>query len=153
MRQLEADPKWVANNAAREARRAARETQFRAEEAPIVTELAAAGVAAESVGDFVGKRAAPSEAIPILVRHLGMQYSPAVREAMIRAIGVPWARAMAFEMLCTSFREERDEYVRFVIANALSGMARFDEVRELPGIQTHEALFAKPTAAADGGGG
>jgi len=69
-------------------------------------ELAAAGVAAESVGDFVGKRAAPSEAIPVLVRHLGMQYPPAVREAMIRAIGVPWARAMAFEMLCTSFRND-----------------------------------------------
>ncbi len=36
MRQLEADPKWVADNAAREARRAAREARFRAEEAPIV---------------------------------------------------------------------------------------------------------------------
>jgi hypothetical protein len=64
---------------------------------------------------------------------------------MIRAIGVPWARAMAFEMLCTSFREERDENLRFVIANALSGMARFDEVRELPG--TKRTRHCSPNVA------
>ena len=151
MRQLEADPKWVAGKAAREARRAAREAQFRAEEAPIVADLTAAGVATESVDDLVGKRATPPEAISILVRHLGMPYSPPLREAMIRAIGVPWARAIAFEMLCASFREERDENLRFAIANALSGMARFDEVRELPGIQAHEALFAEHGSAGDDG--
>ncbi|MBX7102567.1 MAG: hypothetical protein K1X57_00695 [Gemmataceae bacterium] len=144
MRQLEADPKWVAEDATREARRAAREAQFKAEEVPIIADLAAVGVDAESVWDFVCKRAAPFEAIPVLVRHLGKPYSPAVQEGMIRAIGVPWARAVAFEMLCTTFQDERDPNMRFAIANALSGMALLDDVRELPGILEYEALFGKP---------
>jgi hypothetical protein len=126
----------------RETRRAAREAQFRAEEAPIITDLASAGVSADSVGNFVGKRAAPPDAIPVLIRHLGLWYSHQVSDTIIRAVGVPWARAAAFEMFCASFRAEVYQNLRFAIANSLSGMARFDELRELPDIQEYGVIFS-----------
>lgn len=141
MVQLEADPTWIANRAARKTRLADSEEKVRAEEAPILADLAVAGVKAASVYDFVGKRAAPSEAIPILVRHLGRAHSPNVREGIIRALGVPSARTAAFEILCVAYRAEPEPHLRFAIANALSAMSRFDELTELPGIEKFVALF------------
>ena len=45
MRHLEADPKWVAQRDARAARQNERARQLAADEAPIIAELAAVGVA------------------------------------------------------------------------------------------------------------
>ena len=143
MNQLQADPKWVSERVTREVRRKSLEEQFEAEEAPIIADLAAAGADTTSTGDFVGKLAAPPEASRILVRHMGRGYSLAVREALIRALGVPWAREAAFEPLCAMYRIERDPHFSFLIANALSGMARFEDVSALPAIEQHASLFAE----------
>lgn len=53
MRQLEADPNWVAKRDARHAERASR---VATDEAAILDDLARVGVEVTSVDDFVGKR-------------------------------------------------------------------------------------------------
>lgn len=80
MRQLDADPAWVEQNANREARWKEKERRAAADEASIIAELAKAGVNVSSVYDFINDQLAPPEAIPILVRHLNVDHLPAIRE-------------------------------------------------------------------------
>jgi len=143
MRQLEADPEWVAKRDAREARHAERAKLIAADETSVISDLAAVGVAVSSVYDFVGNQLAPDVALPVLARHLKVEHHPRVREGIIRALGIPSARRVAFDLLCDVYRSERDSTLRWVAANALSGMARFEDVSALPGIEEFAALFPK----------
>lgn len=143
MRQLESDPEWVTERHAREGRHAERVKLIADDEATVVVELAAVGVAVSSVYDFVGKQLAPDAALPVLARHLSVEHHPNTREGIIRALGIPSARGIAFELLCDVYRNEREPMLRWVAANALSGMARFEEVSTLPGIEDFVALFPK----------
>lgn len=143
MSQLEADREWVAQRDAKAARHAERAKRLADDEAPIIAELAAVGVTVSSVYDFVGKQPAPDVALPILVRHLNVEHHERIREGLIRALSIPSARAIAFDLLRHAFLKERDPTLRWVIANAFSGMARLDEVADLPGIQEFAALFPK----------
>jgi hypothetical protein len=77
-----------------------------------------------------------------LVRHLNTPHLRNIREGVIRALGVPAARVLAFESLRAAYQVERDPSLRWVIANALAGMVRFDEVRDLPGIEEYAKLFS-----------
>jgi hypothetical protein len=142
-RQLEANPEQAARRDARAARHAEGGKQIATDEAPLIAELADVGLVVSSVYDFVGKQLAPNLALPILVRHLSVEHHPRIREGLIRALGIPSARHMALDPLCNAFRKERDPTLQWVIANALSGMARFEEVAELPGIQQFADLFSK----------
>jgi hypothetical protein len=142
MRRLEADPKWVAERDARQARRAARAQLEAADETSLVAGLAAVAVSVSSVYDFVGQRIAPAKAIPVLLRHLDVDHHPSIREGVIRALGVPGARPLAFDRLRAEYRRERDPNLQWVIANALSGMARLEELSDLPGIEQYAGLFA-----------
>jgi hypothetical protein len=143
MAQLEADPKWLAERKARNARHAARAKLAASDEAGVIADLRAVGVFAESVYDFVGKRRAPIAAFAVLIRHLDEKHLPNIREGLIRALGLPEARDVAFDRLCVAYREENDPTLRWVIANALSGMARLEELSELPHISLYAGLFAK----------
>jgi hypothetical protein len=141
VRQLESDPEWLAQRAARDARHAARAKRLAADEASLVAELRSVGVPVTSVGEFVGKQIAPMAAIPVLLRHLDVEHMPVIREMIIRALGVPGARQMAFDRLCRAYCEERDPSIQWLIANALSGMARLEELSALPGIEKYAGLF------------
>jgi len=141
MRQLESNPEWVAKRDAKEARRADREKQLTADEASVVADLANVGVIVSSVYEFVGNNLPPPAALPVLVRHLRIDHHPKIREGLIRALSVPSARVIAFEILCDIFTKERDPNLRWVTANALAGMARFEEVKSLSGIEAFAALF------------
>jgi hypothetical protein len=151
MRRLETDPKWVAERDARQARRAERAKRIEADETSIIADLEEVGVTVSSVYDFVNKQAAPRAALPILIKHLKVQHHPRVREGIIRSLGLPSARESAFVELCDAFCHERDPILRFVIANALSGMARFNEVEKLPGIEEFAALFGNRRRKGQGG--
>src|SRR5262245_23196466 len=112
MNRLEADPEWVARRTARDARRAERECRLAADEASVIADLAAAGAFVSSVYDFVNGGPAPDIALPVLVRHLGVAHQDRIREGIIRALGIPSARGIAFEPLRDAFRNERDPTLR-----------------------------------------
>ena len=141
MRELESDPRWVAARSEKEARLAARTEGLRAAEVPILADLSAAGVRVGSVFDLVGKATAPPGSWPVLVRHLEAGHPPRIREGLIRALGLPGARTLAFGPLCEAYRSELEPSIRWVIANTLAAMARFEEVAGLPGIGDHAQLF------------
>jgi hypothetical protein len=141
MRKLEADPEWVAKRDTRAARRAERAKQLADDQAPIVAELAAVGITVTSIYEFVGKQLAPDVALPILVRHLSLAHHETTREVLIRSLGIPSAREIAFDPLRDEYLKERDPILRWVIANAFSTMVRFDEVADLPGIEKFASLF------------
>jgi hypothetical protein len=89
MERLRSDPHWVAAEASRDARYAERSERLRVDQAPLLADLATAGVHAASVYDFVNGRPTPSEAFPVLVRHLDAGHLPPIREGIIRSLSTP----------------------------------------------------------------
>ena len=150
MAQLRSDPEWVRQQEKRDAHFRDVEARFKAEENPLTTDLAEAGVRVlpslasrlesgdmnsqdrivpHSVWDLVNSKESYSAAIPILLKHLRRPYHPVIRDGIARALTVPETRgATAREILETLKREEKKEQtdglprgdVRWALANALT---------------------------------
>lgn len=75
-------------NKVREQERTASVARIRAEAAGLLSELQAAGLKIQSVGDLIGMSERYEAAIPILLKHLQMPYSDAVRETIARSLAV-----------------------------------------------------------------
>jgi hypothetical protein len=141
---LEQDPTYQARVAERQANIDALSQVYRADEAALVAQLRARGIAVESVWDFVSTTDAPLDAIPILVAHLSEPHEQRVWEGIVRALSVKSARDGAFESLKRFYVTETIESRRWLLANAIGAMAKFTEVKELPGIKQYRVLFNKP---------
>ena len=144
VRRLEQDPNYQARVAERQANIDALSQVYRADEAALVAQLRARGIAIESVWDFVSTTDAPLSAIPILVAHLSQSHHPRVWEGIVRALSAKSARDGAFEPLKHFYVTETVESRRWLLANAIGAMAKFTEVKELPGIKQYRVLFNKP---------
>jgi hypothetical protein len=106
---------------------------------PIIDDLAQIGIYVEWVSDLIYKY--PSmyqtnhrEIIPILLRWLPLIENPDVKEAIVRALSVPWAKGVAARPLIEEFRKAQNWLLKWAIGNALSVVADksvFDEVVEL----------------------
>ena len=141
---LEQDPDHQARVAERQASMDALDQVYRADEAALVAQLRARGIAVESVWDFVSTTDAPLDAIPILVAHVSESHHPRVWEGIVRALSAKSARDGAFESLKRFYVKETVESRRWLLANAIGAMAKFTEVKELPGIKEYRALFNRP---------
>ena len=127
------------------------------DQAALVQDLAAAGISVNSVYDFVTVQPArvtsgrdfdkrietPIEAVPVLLRHLERRHLPVVREGLLRALSRPHLRDAALVPLMRLFQLTQDSNERWLIANAISSMARFKDVSELSGIAEYRGLFKK----------
>ncbi|MBB6243673.1 hypothetical protein [Rhodanobacter sp. MP1X3] len=76
-------------NKVREQERIASVARIRIEAAGLLSELQAAGLKIQSVGDLIGMSERYEAVIPILLKHLQMPYSDAVRETIARSLAVP----------------------------------------------------------------
>jgi hypothetical protein len=123
MAELQANPEWVEQNAAREAKRAAAEAQFRIEEEPIIAALARAGFEVGSVWDLVNTNKSYPAAIPVLLDHLRQSYHARIREGIIRALTVKEAKGLAGGDIIRELRQEADSENRWALANALTVIA------------------------------
>lgn len=143
MRELEADPKWVAARDAREARHRARADGIEADARSVYADLAAAGVSVGSLEELSRSQHLfpPGACAVLLLRHLDVPHLPAVREWLIRTLSVSTARAACYERLRAAYAAERDGEFRWLLANALSSMASFGEVSDLPGMERYAELF------------
>lgn len=93
-------------NKARERERVASVARIRAEAAPLLAELQATGLKIQSVGDLVGMSERYEQAIPILLKHLLMPYSDAVREGIARSLAVPESEVRkAWPILVEEYRK------------------------------------------------
>ena len=127
MAELQANPEWVAQNAAREAKLADAEARFRIEEEPIIADLAKAGFAVGSVWDFVNTNDSYVAAFPVLLDHLRRPYHERIREGIIRALTVKEARGVAGHAILEELVGETDSENRWVLANALTVIADRDQ--------------------------
>jgi hypothetical protein len=143
--QLRGDPEWVRQNNEREAQHAEIVAQLQAdlkpEETPLLAELAKAGYAVSSVWDLVNARTDYPNAIPVLVRYLGVARHPVLRQGIARALTVPEARGIAGRKLLEELLAEKDprgSEERWALANALTVTADKSMISEI------EALVGNP---------
>jgi hypothetical protein len=93
-------------------------------ETGLLADLRAAGFAVDVVSDLFGKRFAYRRAVPILLKWLPRAGSESLREEIVRALSVKWARPAAAPALLELFPRVEDPGglgSRWVIANALGG--------------------------------
>src|SRR5689334_7991573 len=119
MAQLERDPAFLGQRAAREAALSALAVESRRDEAFLVGELRSLGFDVDSVWDFVNtgnkheflkSRVAADyrAAHPVLLRHLLVPHHPRVREGIIRALTIRGVGAHVWQALLREFEAEED---------------------------------------------
>ena len=110
----------------RERCRLAEIKQNRLDAKPIIKELRKAGFdVANGVGELYAKKINYQSAIPILVDWLPKISNPDVKEDIVRALSVKWAKHAA-PLLVTEFEQAEDETgigLRWAIGNALEVLA------------------------------
>ena len=102
--ELGADPDWLAMRAAKDRELVERRARLRAEEQPLLDELASLGIAVESVWRLNSSFESYEAAIPVLLSHLEQPYSPRLREGIARALGSKAARPTAWAPLLAMVR-------------------------------------------------
>ena len=103
----------------------------RVDAAPVVEALCGAGFVVESVADLFNKKMDYRGAIPILVEWLPRVANPNVKESIVRALSVKWARPAA-PLLMAEFERADDLTgvgLRWAIGNALEVLAN-DEIAD-----------------------
>ena len=127
---LNADPEFVARAADRERARLVMVEELSRAEAPVVSDLLAAGLGVESVWDLVNTGESYTAVLPILVDHLPRAYPAAIREGIARALAVKESRPW-WDTLTRFYRAETDQRVRGGLAAAIAASATDDVLGEL----------------------
>ena len=142
IRELLADPEWVAARIAgrgeRERQFAEREAEYTHVEAEMVRELNEAGVRVSTVWDLVSRRTAYPEAIPVLLDHLPRPYPSRIREGIVRALAAPEAN-VGWRQLVDAFKNERATDPKFALAIAVGGASSDADISELADLVRHHA--------------
>jgi HEAT repeat protein len=109
-------------------------------EEPVLAALAAAGFAARSLADLRHSGGPYRGAIPVLLEWLPKVTDRKVKEEIVRALSVPWAKPVAAQAMIEEFRhvdaslDPTGTGLRWTIGNALDVLADdscFDELVEL----------------------
>lgn len=132
METLRKDPAFLAREGAR---REAQETavlQYQRAAGPLLEALAAAGFRLARVGELPQKWREYGAAVPVLVDWLPRLTDRYVKEDVVRALSVPWARPLAAGVLIEEFeRLDADDALRWAIGNALEVVADTSNVQDL----------------------
>lgn len=123
MRQLHADPEWVAAEALREAARQKRREQYREEKKDLIAELRSIGLQVQDISDLLPMKSY-TEALPILLRHLSRTYSPNIKEMIARAMAVPEAAFAHEELVAMLYRQIQEEAPSREVKGFISGVAQ-----------------------------
>jgi hypothetical protein len=103
---------------------------------PVLADLSQAGLDVDWIEDLYNKRLDYKRAIPILLRWLPRVENTAVKEAIVRALSVPWARHTgAPELLIEEFRRSKSDFgLNWAISNALSVVADDNVLNDVVGL-------------------
>lgn len=137
---LEKDPQYMqgVRELDREEERLVREYRRRA--APMLRELVRLGFEIEGVDDLYNSNVDYRAAIPVLLKWLPRQKDPAIKENIVRALSIRWARPVAARPLLVEWnnlrrvRSQDEELLKFAIGNALSVVSDdsvFDDVARI----------------------
>ncbi len=98
----------------------------RRDSTPVLADLAKAGFEIGRISDLYNKKYNYKTAIPILLRWLPQIENMDVKEDIVRALSVTWAKPVAAPILIDEFRKKQNESgtgIKWAIANALSIVA------------------------------
>jgi HEAT repeat protein len=114
----------------RERERLARVARNKLDAAPVLAALRAQGFEIETVADLFNRKLNYQEAIPTLLDWLQRVANPDVKEDIVRALSVKWAKDTAApKLLVTEFERAEDPTgagLRWAIGNALEVLANDD---------------------------
>lgn len=102
----------------------------REDAAPIINELLLAGIKVEWIADLYNKKINYKDSIQILINWLPRINNVKVKEDIVRALAVPWAKSIAVKVLISEFKNaDADSFsLKWAIANTLSVVADDDAV-------------------------
>lgn len=93
--------------------------------------LRSVGIEVDSVWDLVNSRGPYPNAIPVLVEMLPQVRHPRVKEGIVRALMDPTAGRDAVNALLEEFHASQEHSVKWAIGNALSELARREDLDTL----------------------
>lgn len=143
MKNLEADPEFVARRKRKNAELEEKRKRIALAEAPILRDLKSVGLDSESVWDLlqIDAKDLPRDesfAIDVVLRHASRDYPSVSREGLFRLLALFASRGFfsssVWDDLAQQLREERDERVKTSIALALdkgAGASRVDSLIDL----------------------
>jgi HEAT repeat protein len=108
-----------------------RQKQGKRDAAPIVTALRDAGFAVDSIADLFNRKLSYKSAIPLLIEWLPRTANRDVKQDLVRALSVKWAKAAA-PILVSEFESASGDDslgLRWAIGNALDVLAN-DEISD-----------------------
>ena len=133
MKQLDNDPEYQRGLAEKNEKLQRGWDAIKSDERELVAELREAGYDVESVWDFVNTNDPYLNAIPTLLRHLGIDHHKRIREGITRALITRDARGVADRQLIDLFKSlpvSENEY-KWVLALAIAETATSDTVHEV----------------------
>lgn len=131
---LHQDVDLLSRNQRMEARREALRAEAEAASAPVLVELLQRGFIVESIDDLRTRGVNYKEAVPVLLKWLSKVKNDNVKESIVRALSVPWARPVAAAPLIKEFRAATDQKgsgIKWAIANALSIVANDSVIEDI----------------------
>jgi len=134
--ELDADPAVVARRSEQNEARTRRVVKWRKAEAPLVAELRKVGEEVETVWDLVNTSRPYPRAIPVLIKHLQIDYPDRVREGIARALAVRDAK-VAWDVLLELFKKDDDRAAlgsKAAIGLALSAAANDEVLDDIIGL-------------------
>lgn len=113
--------------------------------APVIADLSEAGFNIERIDDLYHQKLDYKSAIPILLKWLPRIENLAVKETIVRALSVPWAKPLAAPALITEFHKIPNEFkfnigIKWAIGSALEVVADdqvFTEIVDLVNDRRH----------------
>jgi HEAT repeat protein len=103
--------------------RAENRRQYQQAAAPMLWELAEAGFPVESLDIFINTAIDYRKVIPILMHWLPRIDDIGVKDSIVRSLTTKWARPQAAGLLVQEYRNTQDEYLKWVVGNALCVVA------------------------------
>lgn len=134
LQELERDPEFLERARLAAAGREQHRRSIREASGPVLDALAAAGFPVETVEDLFNQKLDYQAAIPVLMAWLPRVSNRDVKEAIVRALSVPWAKPHAAPLLIAEFRTVDDDprgALRWAIGNALEVVADRPHVDDL----------------------
>lgn len=135
---LEEDPEFVRRQQrGRELRRQQLIREYREAAAPVLADLARAGIEVDSIDELYNRALSYRSVIPMLLHWLPRVQNADVKEDIVRALTVKWARPVAAGALTKEYEQAPDSSVvglKWAIGNALSVVADdsvFDQIVQL----------------------
>jgi len=136
MKELENDPSYVKMVKEKEEKRRKRAEEFAKEEKLLIGDLGSIGIKVSSVWDLVNTKQNYSKALPVLLKHLKIDYRKEILEGIARALIIKEARGIAASSLIELFKKisSKEESFKWAVGYAVSQTAddlNIDEIIRL----------------------